>query len=86
MTGMVPHWTTGMVPHWTPDDEKNLRDRIERLKTSAQRMPLPRAVSFVPNLTTCVLGCKEGDHHHAVRQVGPYRICRCIHCSDLVVG
>lgn len=77
---------TGLF-RWSIADVRRLARRVARLQVPASERPM--LTKREPSMTTgaahwCV-PCSQGDHSHALARVGPYDICRCLHCKTLTV-
>lgn len=75
-----------LVPNWTKADEDRLTEIIRNLDDPGVNMKVAAGpATHGPVGGVCVSGCRAGDHRHASVKVGPYQICRCLQCPDLVV-
>lgn len=74
-----------MIPRWTRADEINLRRRV-RLASGVDPRETRTVVPPEPTgKSLWCQPCKGGDHSHARAVVGPYVICRCVHCDALTI-
>lgn len=85
-TGYSDSNRPSLVPNWTKAREDRFTEIIHNLDDPSVNMKVTNGPqSHGPVGGVCVSGCRTGDHSHAQVKVGPYVICRCLQCPDLVV-